>query len=150
MFWGCFGYVRASHPTKKCQNKTPGVFLHAEFDFKAPAPWNTAQKSKNKQKTTFKKIKFSKIDKKLIWTYEPVQFFMQNSNPDPKLVKTWFKNRFWPFFENFQIFENFENYRKSQGGGIGRKASSIAFPNYLQFPLVPPAKLPTKFHLNYH
>ena len=29
------------------------------------------------------------------------------------------------------------------------KLPKVAFSNYLQFPLVPPAKLPTKFHLNY-
>ena len=83
---------------------------------------STAQKSKNKQKPTFEKVKFSKIDKKLIWTYEPVQFFMQNSNPDPKLVKTLFKNKILTIFRKIEIFENFEKFGKSQGGGTGREA----------------------------
>ena len=114
--------VRASHLAKKSHNKTPGVVFHAAFDGNAPGPWNTAQKSKNKQIPTFKKIEFSKIHKKLIWTYEPIQFFTQNPNPDPKLAKNQPKTWFWPFFENSDFFENFEKSRKSQGGGTGRKA----------------------------
>ena len=38
------GAVRASHLAKKSQNKTPGVFFHAAFDFDAPGPRNTVQK----------------------------------------------------------------------------------------------------------
>ena len=41
---GCWGVVRASHQAKKSQDKTPGVFLHAAFDFDAPRPQNTVQK----------------------------------------------------------------------------------------------------------
>ena len=106
MFCGCFGAVRASHQAKKSQNKTPGVFFHAAFDFKAPGPWNTAQKSKNKQKPTFKKIEFSKIDEKLIWTYEYIQFFMQNPNPDPKMVNSHFKTWFWPILKKSIFYKN--------------------------------------------
>ena len=57
---------------KKSKNKTPGVFFHAEFDGNAPGAWNTAQKSKNKQKLASKKSNFWKIDKKVIWTYESI------------------------------------------------------------------------------
>ena len=45
------GAVRASHLAKKSKDKTPGVFFHAAFDFDAPGPRNTAQKSKNKETT---------------------------------------------------------------------------------------------------
>ena len=46
-FLGLFWAVRASQPTKKSENKTPGVFFQAAFDFDAPGPQNTTQKSKN-------------------------------------------------------------------------------------------------------
>ena len=49
LFWA----VRASQPTKKSENKTPGVFFHAEFDFDAPGLQNTIQKSKNDEKLNF-------------------------------------------------------------------------------------------------
>ena len=49
LFW----VVRASQPTKKSENKTPGVFFHAEFDFDAPGLQNTTQKSKNDEKLNF-------------------------------------------------------------------------------------------------
>ena len=35
---GGVGAARASHQAKKSQNKTPGVFFHAAFDFDAPGP----------------------------------------------------------------------------------------------------------------
>ena len=33
---GCWRVVRASQPIKKSDNKTPGVFFHAAFDYQAP------------------------------------------------------------------------------------------------------------------
>ena len=63
---GCLRAVWASNPAKKSENKTPGVFFHAAFDFDAPGPQNTTQKSKNIKKTDFQKSRFSKIDEKLI------------------------------------------------------------------------------------
>ena len=44
------GAVRASNLAKNSENKTPGVFFQAEFDFDAPRPQNTTQKSKNTEK----------------------------------------------------------------------------------------------------
>ena len=38
--------IRASWLAKKSQDKTLGVFFHAAFDFDAPGPQNTTQKSK--------------------------------------------------------------------------------------------------------
>ena len=38
------GAVRASRLAKKSQNKTPGVFFQAAFDFDAPGLQNTTQK----------------------------------------------------------------------------------------------------------
>ncbi len=70
MFWGCFGYVRASHPTKNYQNKTPGVFFMLNSILELPDLEIPLKIKKNKQKPTFKKIEFSKIDEKMIWTYE--------------------------------------------------------------------------------
>ena len=32
------GAVRASHLAKKSKDKTPGVFVHAAFDFDTPGP----------------------------------------------------------------------------------------------------------------
>ena len=49
LFWA----VRASQPTQKSENKTPGVFFQAAFDFDAPGLQNTTQKSKNKKKVNF-------------------------------------------------------------------------------------------------
>ena len=46
LFWA----VRASQPTKKSENKTPGVFFQAAFDFDAPGPRNVTHKLKNKEK----------------------------------------------------------------------------------------------------
>ena len=46
LFWA----VRGSQPTKKFENKTPGVFFQAAFDFDAPGLQNTIQKSKNTEK----------------------------------------------------------------------------------------------------
>ena len=49
-FLGLFWAVRASQLTKKSENKTPGVFFHAAFDYQAPGPRNATQKSKTNQK----------------------------------------------------------------------------------------------------
>ena len=46
LFWA----VRASQPTKKSENKAPGLFFQAAFDFDAPGLQNTTQKSKNIEK----------------------------------------------------------------------------------------------------
>ena len=46
LFWA----VRASQPTKEIENKTPGVFFQAAFDFDAPGLQKIAQNSKNNQK----------------------------------------------------------------------------------------------------
>ena len=43
-----------------------------------------------------------KFDEKLIRIYEPIQFFMQNSIPDPKLDQNWSQTRFWSMFEIFE------------------------------------------------
>ena len=61
-FRGCLGgcsAVRASHLANKSENKTPGVFFQAAFDFDAPGPQNTTPKSKNIEKLNFKKVGFS-------------------------------------------------------------------------------------------
>ena len=59
--WTFAGHQWASHQAKKSQDKTPGVFFHAAFDFDTPGPWSTAQKSKNKTKTNLYKIDFLKF-----------------------------------------------------------------------------------------
>ena len=46
-------FLTEQYETKKFENKTPGVFFHAAFDYKAPGPRNTTQKSKNKEKLNF-------------------------------------------------------------------------------------------------
>ena len=66
LFWA----VRASQPTKKSENKTPGVFFHAAFDFDAPRPRNTDQKWKNNQKPDLKKSRMSKNDEIMVWAHE--------------------------------------------------------------------------------
>ena len=55
LFWA----VRAPQPTKKSENKTPGSFFQAAFDFDAPGPQKTTQKLKIKEKNEFSKIEFS-------------------------------------------------------------------------------------------
>ena len=43
-FWGLMtfaGHQWASHQAKKSENKTPGIFGHAAFDFDAPRPQKT-------------------------------------------------------------------------------------------------------------
>ena len=60
------GAVRASRVAKKSQNKNLGVFFQAAFDFDAPRPQNTTQKSKNIEKLDFIKSRFLKIDEKWI------------------------------------------------------------------------------------
>ena len=47
------GAVRASNLAKNSENKTPGVFFNAAFDFDAPGLQNTTQKSKNNEKLDF-------------------------------------------------------------------------------------------------
>ena len=42
---GGIGAVQASQLAKKSQNKTPGVFFQAAFDFDAPGPQNITQKT---------------------------------------------------------------------------------------------------------
>ena len=42
---------------------------------------------------------FSKIHKRLIWTYHPVQFFMHNTDLDSKSAQNRPRTRVWPIFE---------------------------------------------------
>ena len=53
-----------------------------------------------------KKSIFSKIDEKWIWTKFYIQFFAQNSNPDPKLDQKPPKTRFLKNFD-FYVFYKF-------------------------------------------
>ena len=63
---GFRGAVRASHLAKKSKDKTPGVFFHAAFDFDAPGPRNTVQKSKLRKRQIYKKSNFSNFDQIMI------------------------------------------------------------------------------------
>ena len=50
---------------------------------------------------------FSKVHKKLIWTYHPIQFFLQNTVLDSESGQNQPKTRFWPIFEkNWFIMPN--------------------------------------------
>ena len=59
-----------SHQAQKSQNKTRDVFFHAAFDFDAPRPQNTTQKSKKiTKKWISEKIDFQKTMKN---GFEPI------------------------------------------------------------------------------
>ena len=47
--------------------------------------------------------RFSKIHKRLIWTYQPIQFFMQNTDLDSKSAQNQPRTRFWPIFEKIDL-----------------------------------------------
>ena len=46
---------------------------------------------------------FSKNHKKLIWTYQPVQFFLQNTVLDSKLAQNRPRTPFWPISEKIDL-----------------------------------------------
>ena len=93
-------------PTKNYEHKTVCVFFQTASDGTVKISRNIARKSKNSEILNLKKIDFSKIDEKLIWTKFYIAFFAQNSNPDPKLDQTPPKTRFFFNFD-FYVFYKF-------------------------------------------
>ena len=55
-------------PTKNYENKTVCVFFQGASDADAKTSRNIARKLKNNEILNFKKVGFSKIDEKWIWT----------------------------------------------------------------------------------
>ena len=64
LFWA----IRAFIPTKNYENKTVCVFFQGASDADAKTSRNIARKFKNNEKLDLKKVGFSKIDEKWIWT----------------------------------------------------------------------------------
>ena len=60
-FWGCWGAVRASIPTKYYENKTVCVFFQGASDGTVKTSRNIARKSKNTEILNFSKNRFFKI-----------------------------------------------------------------------------------------
>ena len=93
-------------PTKNYEKKTVCVFFQGASDADVKISRNISQKSKNNEKLDFKKVGFSKIDEKWIWTKLYIQFFTQNSNPDPELDQNLPKTRILRIFFNSDFYEN--------------------------------------------
>ena len=104
----CWG-IRALTPTKYYENKTVCVFFQATLHVTVKISRNISRKSKNTEILDLKKVDFSKIDKKWIWTKFYIAFFAQNSNPDPKLAQNPSKTR---FFQNFDFYVFYKFYIK--------------------------------------
>ena len=52
------GHQRATYQAKNSQDRTPGLFFHAAFDFDAAGPRNASQNSKITENRIHKKVGF--------------------------------------------------------------------------------------------
>ena len=87
-FLGLLWVVRASQPTKKIENKTPDVFFHCVFDYRAPGRRNIIQKLKNIEKLNLCKIDFMKIEN-IVRINAPMYFLEAATlKRHPKITKT--------------------------------------------------------------